>query len=73
LRLKNFRKFCVLGDLCTQVGWKRQDIIETMETKRKTRSKGFWEKKINVLKKRKQAAGNAEFKAAREKLAQLGY
>ncbi len=73
LRLKNYRKFCSVGDLCTSVGWKRQGLIETLETKRKERSKNFYERKLNVLKKRRQAKNGAEFKALREKLAQLGY
>jgi large subunit ribosomal protein L13Ae len=73
LRLKNYRKFCSVGDLCTSVGWKRQDLIESLETKRKERSKNFYEKKLNVLKKRRTAQNGNEFKDLRAKLAQLGY
>jgi large subunit ribosomal protein L13Ae len=73
LRLKNFRKYCAVGDLCTSVGWKRQDLIESLETKRKERSKNFYEKKLNVLKKRRTAHKGNEFKDLKAKLAQLGY
>jgi large subunit ribosomal protein L13Ae len=73
LRLKNFRKYCVLGDLCTEVGWSRQDLIESLETKRKERSKNFWTRKLDGLKRRRTARNHADFKDLREKLTKLGY
>ena len=73
LRLKNYRKYCTIGDLCTAVGWKKQTLIETLEAKRKERSKNFYQKKLNILKKRREARNAPEFKALREKLSQFGY
>jgi large subunit ribosomal protein L13Ae len=73
LRLKNYRKYCVLGELCQQVGWKRQELVEKLETKRKERSKNFYKRKLDVLKKRKVATNHAEFKDLRERLSKLGY
>jgi large subunit ribosomal protein L13Ae len=30
VKLSSFRKFCKLGDLSAQVGWRRQNIVETL-------------------------------------------
>jgi large subunit ribosomal protein L13Ae len=35
LQLKNHRKFCVLGDLCAQVGWKKHTLLQKLEENRK--------------------------------------
>jgi large subunit ribosomal protein L13Ae len=42
LRLKLHRKFCVLGDLASKIGWTRKDIITRLEEKRKLKSQKFW-------------------------------
>jgi large subunit ribosomal protein L13Ae len=45
LRLKAHRNFCVLGDLATGVGWKRDEIVKTLEEKRKVKSQKFYDNK----------------------------
>ncbi|CAH1798696.1 unnamed protein product, partial [Owenia fusiformis] len=45
LRLSPNRRFCVLGRLSHEVGWKYQNVIATLEAKRKTKSKKFYEAK----------------------------
>ena len=73
IRLKNFRKFCLLGDLCTEAGWKHQTIVEKLEAKRKERSHKFHEKKVAVQKQRAAALKSNDFKDLRGKLAALGH
>ena len=73
IRLKNFRDFCLLGDLCTHAGWKHQSVVEKLESKRKERSHKVWEKKHGAQTKRTQALKGADFKALREKLSALGH
>ena len=34
VRLKAFRKFCLLGDLCKSIGWNKGDVIDRLEKKR---------------------------------------
>merc|ERR1711973_948586 len=41
LRLKPGRKFCSLGRLSHDVGWKYQDVIETLEAKRKVKAQDY--------------------------------
>merc|ERR1712154_46116 len=48
LRLKPGRKFCSLGRLAHEVGWKYQDVVETLEAKRKVKSEAFHKKKSAV-------------------------
>lgn len=46
VKLASFRKFCNLGDLSSQVGWGKQDLIEQLETKRKARALTWHKKRI---------------------------
>merc|ERR1719507_2309275 len=39
LRLKHGRRFCSLGRLGHEVGWKYQDIVAALEAKRKVKGK----------------------------------
>merc|ERR1712141_773847 len=41
LRLKQRRKHCELGRLSHEVGWKYQDVVSTLEAKRKVKSNAF--------------------------------
>ncbi|XP_074651907.1 large ribosomal subunit protein uL13-like [Tubulanus polymorphus] len=52
LRLNPRRKFCVLGRLSHEVGWKYQTVIATLEKKRKLKSKQYYtqKKRETVLK-----------------------
>ena len=55
LRLRARRKFAVVSRLSHEVGWKYQNVIQTLEAKRKLKSKRFYEKKRQVEKFRLQA------------------
>jgi large subunit ribosomal protein L13Ae len=50
LRLKPGRKFCTVGRLAHEVGWKYQDIVATLEVKRKVKSEAFHKKKVAIAK-----------------------
>ena len=45
MRLKQFRNYCVLGELLTQCGWKHADLVARLEEKRKTRSAAYYQRK----------------------------
>ena len=44
VKLSSFRKFCTLGELSSQVGWGKKNLIEQLESKRRERA-GNWHKK----------------------------
>merc|ERR1712018_907855 len=46
LRLKPGRKYCSLGRLSHEVGWKYQDVVETLEAKRRVKAEAFHKKKL---------------------------
>jgi len=46
LRLKQRRKFCQLGRLSHEVGWKYQQVVSTLEARRKVKSSRFYKKKL---------------------------
>merc|ERR1712098_990780 len=52
LRLKAGRKYCTLGRLSHEVGRKYQDIVATLEAKRKVKGEAFHKGKLEVAKAR---------------------
>merc|ERR1712202_17201 len=48
LRLKAGRKYCSLGRLSHEVGWKYQDVVATLEAKRKVKGEVFHKKSVAV-------------------------
>merc|ERR1712223_404923 len=50
LRLKAGRRFCSLGRLGHDVGWKYQDVIETLEAKRKVKAEDFHNRNVTKAK-----------------------
>merc|ERR1711997_235891 len=50
LRLKAGRKYCSLGRLSHEVGWKYQDIVAALEAKRKVKGEAFHKSKAVVAK-----------------------
>lgn len=76
IRLREFRPFCLLRDLCTRVGWKHNDVVERLETKRIERAKKYHESKVKAVKLREQKAklnASASIKEINAKLAKYGY
>merc|ERR1712083_116861 len=63
LRLRPERRFCKLGDLSKEVGWKHQDLIARLETMRKTKSAAYYEKKKAANKARVDAKNGAKISA----------
>merc|ERR1712137_978565 len=45
LRIRPERKFCKLGDLSDQNGWKHKELLERLESKRKVKSEAYHKKK----------------------------
>merc|ERR1712113_1281896 len=56
LKLKPGRKYCCLGRLSSETGWKYGGIIESLEEKRKAKSALYYQAKKEALKLRAQAA-----------------
>ena len=75
LRLRPGRKFCRLGDLASESGWKHGSLINTLEAKRKVSSAAYYQTKKQLIKLRAQATKNVQAKLAplTEPLAKLGY
>merc|ERR1712000_404102 len=50
LRLKHGRRYCTLGRLGHEVGWKYQDIVAALEAKRKVKGESFHKGALEVAK-----------------------
>ena len=75
VRLRPGRKYCRLGDLSSQVGWKHNDLIAKLEAKRKERSAAAYKVKKSLIGLRRQAESKVSSKVAEidTKLAALGH
>jgi large subunit ribosomal protein L13Ae len=75
LRLKPHRNFCRLGDLAAKVGWKHDALMNSLEEKRKTGNKFYFQTKKQLASCKaaatKQASG--ELKKITDALATYGY
>jgi large subunit ribosomal protein L13Ae len=73
VRLKNYRKFCNLGDLASEVGWSKKNLIEKLEDNRRARAL-TWHKKRQELAGNVRKSQNAgEIAKIRTELSQYGY
>ena len=57
-RLAPGRKYCVLGELASKVGWKHADLIKRLEAKRKTTSAAYYATKKTLVQVKAKAAAN---------------
>lgn len=75
LKLKPGRRFCVVGRLSHEVGWKYQEIVKTLEEKRKARAKEYYEQKKRTKNLKEKASQEAQPRLVEinRQLAELGY
>jgi len=73
VRLKDERKFCALGDLSASVGWKKKNLLDQLEEKRKERAKKYYEKKLEKLNNKRKALALPEIKNIKQQLSAFGY
>merc|ERR1711937_148007 len=59
LRLKPHRRFCKLGDLSSQVGWKCQELLGRLEARRKVKSGAYFLKKKAAVRAKADAVKKA--------------
>ena len=73
VKLTSFRKFCKLGDLSSEVGWGKRDLIEKLEDKRRERAANWHKKKIEKANKIRKSLNLKEIDKVRAELAAYGY
>mmetsp|Transcript_44804 Transcript_44804/g.97522 ORF Transcript_44804/g.97522 Transcript_44804/m.97522 type:complete len:200 (-) Transcript_44804:397-996(-) len=72
-RLKPGRRFCVLGRISDEIGWKHKEAVENLEAARKEKGKVYWETKKALIAKTKKAAASTASGPYSEILAKHGY
>lgn len=74
LRLQPGRKFCTVGRLSHEVGWKYQDVVARLEERRKAKGTAYYERKKLALRQQSEAKKNASVDAKTEEaLKAYGY
>lgn len=73
VKLSSFRKFCTLGDLSSQVGWGKKNLVEQLENKRRERANNWHTKRINQANTVRKTLNLPEINKVRAELAQYGY
>ena len=68
LRLRPERRFCRLGDLSKEVGWKQSDVIDRLESRRKVKCEAFNKKKLAAIKERKEALAKVKVSPEDQKI-----
>merc|ERR1712216_595122 len=72
-RLKPGRRFCVLGRISHEIGWKQKEVLERLENKRKELGKAYYEEKKALSAKAKAAKAATADGAFNQLLANYGY
>lgn len=75
LRLKPRRRFCTLGRLSHEVGWKYQDVLAKLEEKRKSEGKARFESKSKASNEMRRSlfTKSKQLEPVNASLAKLGY
>lgn len=73
VKLTSFRKFCVLGDLSSQVGWGKQKLINQLEDNRRKRATTWHKARLQKQATVRKSVNQKEIDAIRSKLAEYGY
>ncbi|KXT14701.1 hypothetical protein AC579_6378 [Pseudocercospora musae] len=72
LRLKPGRKYCTVGRLGHEFGWKYQDVVARLEERRKVKGQAYYEKKRAARKNLADAQSKVSSDVTKQ-LAQYGY
>ncbi|KAI4281938.1 MAG: hypothetical protein L6R38_003317 [Xanthoria sp. 2 TBL-2021] len=74
LRLKPGRKYCTVGRLSHEVGWKYQDVVARLEERRKVKGAAYYERKKAARKQLSEAQKTAKVDdKTKAQLADYGY
>ncbi|KAA8497918.1 60S ribosomal protein L13a [Porphyridium purpureum] len=73
VRLAPRRKHCVLGRLSHEVGWKYQDVLARLETKRKVHSAAYYQRKKALDKLKRKATESADLSKVTPVLEAFGH
>ncbi|RLN82430.1 hypothetical protein BBJ28_00012373, partial [Nothophytophthora sp. Chile5] len=75
LRLKANRRFTVLGQLASEVGWRHGELVKRLEAKRVLKSDAFYKKKVAQQKRLAEAESkvHAEHTELKPTLAKFGF
>jgi large subunit ribosomal protein L13Ae len=73
VKLSSFRKFCTLGDLSSEVGWGKRDLVNNLENKRRERATAWHKKRVSAANDVRKALNLKEINSVRAELANYGY
>ncbi|KAF7128547.1 hypothetical protein CNMCM5793_003335 [Aspergillus hiratsukae] len=74
LRLRPGRKYCTVGRLSHEVGWKYQDVVARLEERRKVKSSAYYERKKAARRQLVQAQKTASVdEKTKSQLAEYGF
>lgn len=73
LRMKSYRRSCLLGDLASMVGWTKRDVVASLEEKRKVKSEKYYQTKQKKIVARAKAMKDKKLDKVNKELAQHGF
>jgi len=73
IKLAPCRRYCTLGRIAHEMGWKYQDVVKTLEEKRKVKGKAYFERALKAKKLKAEATKAADLKTVNETLSGFGF
>ena len=73
VRIKSYRKTCLLGELSSHFGWEKKDIVAELEAKRKVKSQKYRDMKVKKLEARAKQMGDASLGKINNELKKYGF
>lgn len=73
LRMQDHRKFCQLGQLASQGGWRRKEVVDHLESERKAKAAKWYEMKKKKVDAQTKANANKDLAKVKEELAKYGF
>lgn len=73
LRLRTNKKWCTMGRLASEFGWKYRAVVARLEERRKVKGQAYYERVKQARKNATKAKTMTEGSAARKELAKMGY
>jgi large subunit ribosomal protein L13Ae len=74
VRLRPRSKYCNIGDIAKECGWTKSELLADLETKRTTKNREWYLRKVKTIKNRKNILKtNSQIQAVNNELANYGF
>ena len=73
LHLRDHRKYTVLGELASEMGWKKRDVVSKLEDRRREKGLKYHALKTRKLEAKAKALNHKDLAGVKTELAKYGF